>query len=167
MCICVHPASELVCFASITAGKETHAHTLTQERHPEKKHNNIHSRNTAHFLCFPPQSKAAAHLPSVWVLVSDKAFFFFFFLPAASCNSSHMRFTFSTVLYCRLEQTAQGPGLLTCPCSTTTQQQCVQVCTYSLQGSRILLDPSRLYKDFHQGKSPFSRLYRVENFDMS
>lgn len=66
-------------FASITAGKETHAHTLTQERHPEKKHNNIHSRNTAHFLCFPPQSKAAAHLPSVWVLVSDKAFFFLFF----------------------------------------------------------------------------------------
>lgn len=79
MCIFVHPASELVCVPQALLQERKCAHTHIQEWHQEKKHNNIHSRNTAHFLCFPPQSKAAAHLPSVWVLVSDKAVFFFFF----------------------------------------------------------------------------------------
>ncbi len=145
-------------------------HTLTQERHPEKKHNNIHSRNTAHFLCFPPQSKAAAHLPSVWVLVSDKAFFFFFCLQPAVIHNiwGLLLALYSTVGWSRRHKAqAYWHVPASVSCSTTTQQQCVQVCTYSLQGSRILLDPSRLYKDFHQGKSPFSRLYRKENFDMS
>lgn len=84
---------------------------------------------------------------------------FFFFLPAASCNSSHMRSTFSTVLYCSWSRQHKAQAYWHLPasvsCSTTRQQQWVQVCTYSLQGSSTLLVPGRLCKNFHQSKSPF------------
>ncbi len=172
MCICVHPASETcVCFASITAGKETHAHTHSLRSGTQRrKHNNIHSRNTAHFLCFPPQSKAAAHLPSVWVLVSDKAFFFFFCLQPAVIHHiwGLLLALYSTVGWSRRHKAqAYWHVPASVSCSTTTQQQCVQVVHIPCRGLAYSWTLADCTKTFTKANSPFSRLYRAENFDMS
>lgn len=104
MCICVHPASELVCVlqALLQEKKRMHTHSL---RSGTQRRNTITSIPETRLIssAFHPNQKLLCICHQCGCLCQTKRFFCFF-LPAASCNSSHMRSTFSTVLYCRLEQ---------------------------------------------------------------
>lgn len=160
MCIFVHPASELVCVPQALLQERKCAHTHTF-RNGTKRRNTITSIPETRLIssAFHPNQKLLRICHQCGCLCQTKQFFFLCFLPAASCNSSHMRSTFSTVLYCSWSRQHKAQAYWHLPasvsCSTTRQQQWVQVCTYSLQGSSTLLVPGRLCKNFHQSKSPF------------
>lgn len=110
-------ASELVCVLQALLQEKKCVHTHTHSlRSGTQRRNTITSIPETRLIssAFHPNPKLLRICHQCGCLCQTKRGFFL--LPAASCNSSHMRSTFSTVLYCRLEQTAQGPGLLTCPC---------------------------------------------------
>ncbi len=93
----------------------THARTHTH-RSGTQRRNTITSIPETRLIssAFQPNQKLLRICHQCGCLCQTKRFFCCCLQPAVIHHIWGS--TFSTVLYCRLEQTSQGPGLLTCPC---------------------------------------------------